>query len=469
MSNMTRRDFTRNSIALGVTTALGSMRVMGANDRVSMGLIGCGGRGSQVADRFLKMPDSTIVAVSDVYAPFQERALAAVKAGTFTPASASGTNGGGAAGAGSGAGSAGSAGNGGANASVIGIKDFRQLLERKDIDAVIVATPDHWHAFMAVAALRAGKDVYVEKPLSLVLREGRIMVDEARKTKRVCAVGSQQRSGAHYAEAVKLIRDGGIGTVHHVHAGMTRNAMPGFVARELRGGLTDALDWDMWLGPAKKVPFDPFRAIYHFRWFWDYSGGQMTNWGAHHLDIARWAIGAKAPTAVAGFGGRYAIKDGGETPDVQQVLYQFPDCVVSWSTREVNQGDRAGLVFYGTKGTLDLARTGYKITPETWTGEDPAEPKKKWAPTVEAREVKGANLDEQHVRNFLDCVKSRQRPNADVEEGHLSAVMCHLGNLSTRLGRSLTWDAVKERITNDDEANKLLTTSYRKPWTLEGL
>ncbi len=211
---------------------------------------------------------------------------------------------------------------------------------------------------MTVAALRAGKDVYVEKPLSLVLREGRIMVDEARKTKRVCAVGSQQRSGAHYAEAVKLIRDGAIGTVHHVHAGMTRNAMPGFVARELRGGLTDALDWDMWLGPAKKVPFDPFRAIYHFRWFWDYSGGQMTNWGAHHLDIARWAIGAKAPTAVAGFGGRYAIKDGGETPDVQQVLYQFPDCVVSWSTREVNQGDRAGLVFYGTKGTLDLARTG---------------------------------------------------------------------------------------------------------------
>ena len=122
---------------------------------------------------------------------------------------------------------------------------------------------------------------------------------------------------------MQLIREGAIGTVHHVHAGMTRNAMPGFVARELRGGLTDALDWDMWLGPAPKVPFDPFRAIYHFRWFWDYSGGQMTNWGAHHLDIARWALGARAPTAVAGFGGRYAIKDGGETPDVQQVLYQF--------------------------------------------------------------------------------------------------------------------------------------------------
>jgi predicted dehydrogenase len=256
--------------------------------------------------------------------------------------------------------------------------------------------------------------------------------------------------------------------VHHVHAGMTRNAMPGFVARELRGGLTDALDWDMWLGPAPKVPFDPFRAIYHFRWFWDYSGGQMTNWGAHHLDIARWALGARAPKAVAGFGGRYAIKDGGETPDVQQVLYQFDSAVVSWSTREVNEADRAGLVFHGTKGTLDLARSGYTIRPETWTGDADGTTGKR-APATQSREVKGANLDEQHVRNFLECVKSRQRPNADVEEGHLSAVMCHLGNLSTRLGRSLTWDAERERIAGDDEANALLTKAYRKPWTLEGL
>ena len=463
MGTLTRRDFTRTSIALGVTTALGGMRVLGANDRVAMGLIGCGGRGSQVADRFLKMTDASVAAVADVYEPFRERALAAVKAGTFTRTPAA------AAGAGSAAGAGGTDGSGpGANAAVLGFKDFRQVLDRKDVDAVIIATPDHWHALMAVAALRAGKDVYVEKPLSLVLREGRIIADEARRTKRVCAVGSQQRSGAHYIEAVRLIREGAIGTVHHVHAGMTRNAMPGFVARELRGGLTDALDWDMWLGPAPKVPFDPFRAIYHFRWFWDYSGGQMTNWGAHHLDIARWALGARAPKAVAGFGGRYAIKDGGETPDVQQVLYQFDSAVVSWSTREVNEGDRAGLVFHGSKGTLDLARSGYTIRPETWTGDADGTTGKR-APATESREVKGGNLDEQHVRNFLECVKSRQRPNADVEEGHLSAVMCHLGNLSTRLGRSLTWDAERERIAGDDEANALLTKAYRRPWTLEGL
>ena len=313
---MTRREFTRTSIALGVATALGSMRVLGANDRVAMGLIGCGGRGSQVADRFLKVADSTIVAVSDVYAPFRERALAAVKAGTFTAA-------------GGGDERLAAARQARARAArartppVIGLKDFRQLLDRKDVDAVIVATPDHWHALMTVAACaRARTSTSRSRCRSCCAKAASWSTRRARRSAS-CEVGSQQRSGAHYAEAVKLIREGGIGTVHHVHAGMTRNAMPGFVARELRGGLTDALDWDMWLGPAPKVPFNPFRAIYHFRWFWDYSGGQMTNWGAHHLDIARWALGAQAPTAVAGFGGRYAMKDGGETPDVQQVLYQF--------------------------------------------------------------------------------------------------------------------------------------------------
>jgi predicted dehydrogenase len=436
MSKISRREFNRTTVALGVGTALGSLRVMGANDRVNLGVIGCGGRGSQDMGNFLKQPDLNITAVCDVYEPFRDRAVKTVAT---------------------------------ANGTAAPFKDFRQLLERKDVDAVLIATPDHWHALQTVSAVRAGKDVYCEKPLSLVLHEGRVMVDEARKHKRIVAVGSQQRSGAHYAEAVKLIRDGGIGTVHHVHAGMTRNAMPGFVARELRSGLTDALDWDMWLGPAPKVPFNPLRAIYHFRWFWDYSGGQMTNWGAHHLDIARWALGAEAPTAVAGFGGRYAIKDGGETPDVQQVLYNFPTCVVSWNTREINQGDSQTLTFYGTKASLDLTRGGYRIRPETWTGQDPADPDKKFAPATEAREVKGGDLDAQHVRNFLDCVKSRQRPNGDVEEGHRSAVMCHLGNLSTRLGRSLTWDATHERVVNDDEANKMLKKEYRKPWALDGL
>ena len=242
--------------------------------------------------------------------------------------------------------------------------------------------------------------------------------------------------------------------------------MPGFKHEEiLTKELPKELNWDMWLGPAPFVPYDPFRCHYHFRWFWDYSGGQMTNWGAHNLDIARWALNAKSPRAVSAFGGRYEIKDGGQTPDVQEVLYDFASgetgCVVSWSGREVNRTRDEYLVFHGTKGTLSIMRNGFTIAPETW--------RKKETPEIEPMQMKGNGNEAQalHIRNFLDCVKSRQRPVADVEEGHLTAVMCHLGNIATRLQRSLKWDGEKENIIGDKEAGQMLSKPYRKPWKLE--
>jgi predicted dehydrogenase len=427
MDKITRRDFAKVTAAAGISTALGKMRVLGANDRVNLGVIGCGGRGSDELKRFLKQPDINAVAVCDVYEPFMARAVET------------------------------------AGGKVATHKDFRQLLDRKDIDAVLIATPDHWHALQTVMACRAGKDVYVEKPLTLTIQEGRVMVNEARKNKRVVQTGSQQRSGEHYARAVKLIREGGIGEVHKISAGSARNAMPGFVARELKKGLTSELDWDMWLGPAPFAAFDPLRCIYHFRWFWDYSGGQMTNFGAHDLDIVRWALDAKAPAAVAGFGGRYAIKDGGQTPDVQQVIYNFPGCVVTWSISELNKGREAPpLEFHGTKGTLQLSRAGFKVVPEVWRGRDSRNEKPEMAPI----EDPGSNQEDSHIRNFLDCVKSRNKPNADVEDGHLTATMCHIGNISTRLGRSLRWDPEKEMFIDDKEANTWLSRPYRKPWKL---
>jgi predicted dehydrogenase len=212
----------------------------------------------------------------------------------------------------------------------------------------------------------------------------------------------------------------------------------------------------MWLGPAPKRPFDPFRCIYNFRWFYDYSGGQMTNWGAHDLDIARWILGADAPSVVSGFGGRYALTDGGETPDIQQVTYQFPKTIVTWTVSEVAQGKPFTLDIYGSKGMLSLSRRGFKVTPEM-QGRTPA---------MEALEVKTNDFQDEHARNFLDCMKSRQRPNADVEEGHRTAAMCHLGNIATRLGRSLRWDAVKEQVIGDTEANQMLSRPYRGPWKL---
>jgi len=422
--NMTRRSLLKTTFAVTAATALESSRVWGANDRLSMGWIGTGGRGTEDLRNFLKQPDADVLALCDVYDPFRERAIALTEG------------------------------------RAKGYKDFRQLLDQKDIQAVVVATPDHWHAYITIAACEAGKDVYCEKPLSLTIAEGRKMVAAARKHDRIVQTGSQQRSGAHYAQAVKLIQDGGIGEVHRIQAGMQRNIYPGLKPTQLADGLTPALDWEMWLGPAPGRPFDPFRCIYNFRWFWDYSGGQMTNWGAHHLDIARWIIGAEAPSEVAGFGGRYALTDGGETPDVQQVTYQFGKTLVTWTTSEIGQGKSNTLDIYGTKGMMTLLRGGFTVLPET-TGSG-----KNKKNLMDPLEVKGGDLDVQHVRNFLDCAKSRQKPNADVEEGHRSAVMCHLGNISTRLGRSLKWDAAREQVIGDAEANKMLARPYRAPWHL---
>jgi predicted dehydrogenase len=431
----TRRQFVRTTVAAGAAAAMSPRGVLGANDRVRVALIGAGGRGMQLWPRFLKQPGVTPVAVCDVYEPFLQRGRAA------------------------------------AGAEVAGVKDFRRILDRKDVDAVIVATPDHWHALQTVLACAAGKDVYAEKPLSLSVREGRVMVEAARKHNRVVQTGSQQRSGAHYAQAVKLVQDGVLGAVHKITAGFTRNVMPGFVPRALAGGLTPELDWDLWLGPAPAVPFDPMRCIYHFRWFWNYSGGQMTNFGAHDLDIARWALGARGPHSVTGFGGRFALKDGGETPDVQEVIYHFPEaslgggkgCVVSWTGREVGVSPGEPLVFHGTKGSLAISRKGFKVVPEEWKGDLPSTGAQT---SVEPLEVKSTEFDDVHVRSFLDCVKTRARPTADVEEGHLTATMCHLGNIATRLSRSLRWDAVKEEFVGDAEANGRLHYEYRKPWTL---
>jgi predicted dehydrogenase len=421
---MNRRELLKTTFAVGAATALGARRVWGANDRVNMGCIGSGGQGRADMRSFLKQPDAEMLAVCDVYDPFREKGIALTEG------------------------------------RAEGLKDFRRLLDRKDIQAVVVAAPDHWHALMTIAACQAGKDVYCEKPLSLTVAEGRKMVEAARHHDRVVQTGSQQRSGAHYAQAVKLIQEGAIGEVHRIQAGMQRNIYPGLKPTELAAGLTPALDWDMWLGPAPMRPFDPFRCLYNFRWFWDYSGGQMTNWGAHHLDIARWVLGADAPSEVAGFGGRYSLTDGGETPDVQQVTYQFGKALVSWTTSEVGQGKGNTLDIYGTKGMMTLLRSGFTVLPETsGSGKD-----KK--PLMDPLEAKGGDLEAQHARNFLDCIKSRKRPNADVEEGHRSAVVCHLGNISTRLGRSLKWDAVKERVAGDAEANRMLSRPYRAPWRL---
>jgi len=434
----------RRTFATSLSAAMYS-RILGANDRVQVGFIGYGLIGAQHVFDFKNQRDVDMAAMSETYQPRMEEGIQAC-GGKAKP-----------------------------------YKDFRRLLDDKDLQAVVVSTPDHWHAMMTIMACAAGKDVYVEKPMTLFVREGRWMINAARKYKRVVQVGTQQRSGRHYHAAKQLIADGAIGKVHSVRMASFRNIMPGF-GRPPGDAAPSEFDYDMWLGPAPKRPYSPHRGLYHFRWFWDYSGGQMTNLGAHSIDILQWYLGHKGPQSVYSTGGRFVVEDDGETPDTQDAVYSYPNQLTSiWSHREGSQGSGAGsgLEFYGTKGSLNVNRGGYTITgdikrpPENaipvFQGHPSGGAVRRELPTerwVENRSEKGSSPEQfdLHVRNFLDCVKSRQRTVADVEDGHYTALSCHLGNISLRLGRALKWDPVKEEIVGDREANAMLERPYREPW-----
>jgi predicted dehydrogenase len=435
----TRRSF------VGALGAAAYQRVLGANDRVQVGFIGYGLIGNQHVEDFKNQKDADLVALSDTYQPRLEQGVAAC----------------------------------GPRAK--GYKDFRKLIEDRDVQAVVVSTPDHWRALMAILACAAGKDVYVEKPMTLFVAEGRWMVQAARRYNRIVQVGTQQRSGRHYQKAKELLASGYLGKVHSARMSAYRNIMPGF-GKLPEGPAPSELDYEMWLGPAPKRPYSPHRSIYHFRWFWAYSGGQMTNLGAHSIDIVQWAMGLKGPSAVTSSGGRFVLEDDGETPDTQDALFEYPGMTAIWSHREGSAGRRdaaSGLEFFGSKGSLSISRSGFTITPDMridpesaipqfrgHTAGGPERSQVKPSPWIEPMKETGSGQEQfdLHVRNFLDCIKTRQRPIADVEDGHRVATSCHLANLSLRIGRKLRWDADSERILDDKQANEMLVRPYRPPW-----
>ncbi|MBM3855589.1 MAG: Gfo/Idh/MocA family oxidoreductase, partial [Verrucomicrobia bacterium] len=366
--------------------------------------------------------------------------------------------------------------------------DFRRMLERKDIDAVVVATGDHWHALLTMMACAAGKDVYVEKPLHLFVREGEWMQRVATRTKRVVQVGTQQRSGPHYQRAKELLRAGAIGKLTGVQCTFLRNIAPG-IGRPPDGEPPADLDWEMLLGPAPRRRYNPNRALYHFRWFWDTSGGQMTNLGHHSLDIVHWACDLAGPLAVTSSGGRRFLDDHGEVPDTQDAIIEYPDFNAVVQIRECAAGGRAAgtgaLIFAGTKATMTLGREGYEIVPDA-----KIEPVNSFArimgghpvggpqpvPEVEGdtwtapQRDRSGSADEQlvaHIRNFLDCIKSRKTPISDLASSHGVSTTCHLANLSLRTGRKLAWDANRAEIRGDPKANAMLERPYRAPWDAE--
>ena len=290
------------------------------------------------------------------------------------------------------------------------------------------------------------------------------MVDVARRHGRVVQAGTQQRSGPHYQKARELVRDGRIGQVVAVRIWHYRNVMPGFGSPP-DGNAPPELDYDIWLGPAPKRPFNPNRSIYHFRWFWDYSGGQMTNLGQHSLDIAHWFLDATAPLAVTSAGGRFALRTTARRPTDRMLLFEYPGWTATWSHRECSRGaDPAiGLEFCGTKGSLKISRKGFVITldPEFNATEmlprfgnphptgGPVTTARRQSPPVAPGVIEDRSGDEfdqfkRHARDFLECVKSRRTPISDLESAHRVATTCHLANLSLRLGRKLRWDGARE-------------------------
>lgn len=437
---------TRRAV-LGTMTAAAYSRIAGANNRIGVGFIGYGLIGAQHVHDFKNQDDADLVALSEVYEPRLREGLEAIRAKP------------------------------GMNPR--GYADFRRLLDDKDTDAVCISTPDHWHALMTMMACAAGKDVYVEKPMTLFVREGRWMTEVARRHRRVVQVGTQQRSGPHYQMARRLIQEGYLGKLHSVRMGSYRNIMPGFGRPD--DPLPPDFDYDMWLGPAPAKPFTPHRGLYHFRWFWDFSGGQMTNLGAHDIDILLWSLNQKGPLAVSSSGGRFALEDDGETPDTQDTLLEFPGLTAVWSHREASMGTAAtrGAAYYGSKGVLTITREGFEIVGDMKRPPENAIPRFQGHPQggprreerqydVWAQPMKMAGNGQQqfdlHVRNFLDCVKTRERPIADVEDGHRTTLTCHLANISLRTGRKLRWDPEKEEIIDDAEATAMLERPYRAPW-----
>ena len=446
MSSQNRREFLQGSVAAGASalaagtaTAAGaapSASILGANERIRVGLIGCGGMGQADLRDFLKVEGVQCIALCDV-----DDSKTAETREWMTRQNAQPPD--------------------------LVTRDFRRVIDRPDIDAVIVGTPDHWHALPTVMACQAGKDVYVEKPLSISIGEGRAMVKAARKHNRVVQMGTQQRSAPHFAEAVEYVKSGRLGKIRLVRAWAYQGWM-GNIPKVPDSDPPAGVDYEMWLGPAPKRPFNKNRFHFNFRWYWDYSGGLMTDWGAHMIDIANWAMGIKAPGSALSVGGKFGFPDDAEeTPDTQQVLWSFPEFSMLWEhATAIDRGPEArnhGVAFHGNNGTLVVDRGGWEVYPEVAT----VDGKPQYKLTAFPRRSVGNDQSHlEHVKNFLNCMRTRQLPRSDVEVGHNSMIACHLGNIAFRLGRQIRWDADNERMIGDPEAEKWVTRPYRAPWKL---
>lgn len=427
---MNRRDFITKAATLGAGLIASPMIVkageVGANDKIHVGLIGCNGMGFSDLFAFLDNPECDCIALCDI----DKNVLNARAAKT---------------------------------AEKQGKKvkhlytDWRKFLDNKDIDVVIVGTPDHWHCLQMIGACEAGKDVYCEKPLGHCIEECNLMVKAAKKYQKVVQVGQWQRSDPHWQDAMNFVHSGKLGKIRTVRVFSYQGWCQSIPVKP-DCPAPEGVDYDMWLGPSPLRPFNPNRFHFNFRWFWDYAGGLMTDWGVHLLDYALYGMNVTAPNSIMASGGKFGYPDDAcETPDLLQTIYTFDGFTVLWDHAigidDGAYGRNAGVAFVGENGTLVVNRQGWEVIPDRDRME-----------AVPLHKQYGAGGLQLHVKNHLECIKTRNfNTNASIEIGAHIAKFSELGNIAYRTGKKLTWDGTTF---HDTEADSYLVKTYREPWAL---
>lgn len=438
----TRRDFIKKAffgttaLSLAPTaftglSARGYSHVMGSNDRIRVAAIGVHARGAALAANFVKQRGCVITYVCDVDKRAAAKCAAAVE-------QLQGTR-------------------------PIVVTDFRKALESRDVDAVFVATPDHWHALASLLAMQAGKDVYSEKPASYCPSEGEILIEAVKKYGRVYQIGTQRRSWPNVIEGIRAVKEGAIGNVHFGKAWYTNNRPPIGIGKETE--VPAWLDWNLWQGPAPRRAFKDNIVHYNWHWFWHWGTGEALNNGTHMIDLLRWGMDLDYPTMVNAVGGRYFGNDDWETPDTQVINFDYDGKKsLSYEGRSCNgkmvEGNSVGVMFFGDKGSLLIAgNNGYSIfdmdnqVVKQQYGKISIDPRNLMNP-AEA-------LDAIHINNFFDAIRKGTALCADVKTGHVSTLLMQLGNISTRLGRTLYIDPLNGHILHDEEANAYWTREYQ--------
>lgn len=415
MTTLNRRTFLKSSAA--ATGALFAAAALGANDRINFAVFGCRNRGHQVAASFLKADAFRLHTLCDCDTAKLDEAVGHLKQDPPKRA-----------------------------------QDFRRVLDDKEVDAVVVSAPDHWHATMLRMALEAGKHVYVEKPAAHSLSDGKAMLAAgAAHPNLAVQVGTQQRSGSHFMQARDFIRAGGLGTVGFARAWITHTRGPVEVIPD--GTPPDTMDYDLWVGPAPMKPYNENLTHYNWHWVKRFGTGEMGNWGAHWLDVARWFLEVEYPDRVSAHGGTFVTHDAKEWPDTQTVTYMYPDKTLLWEQRLWTghgiEGRNSGVEIGGDKGSIFIDRSG-------WT-EYPRDEKPIQHPNSE--------LDVSHARNFAAAIRGTEKPNASLTEGCISAALCNLGNVAVQVDHTVRFDPKRYSFGEDATANALLGQDYRSPWT----